>query len=101
MQQSSVIFGALVVAFLVYITMEGHLPQYMTLLGIGQGSSTAASNTSLSSLSLTGLNATGGGSAGIGTTGLTTAQQQTNAINAQMLALGGGAFGNTFNTGHA
>jgi hypothetical protein len=34
MGQSSVIAGALTIAFLVFITCNGHLPKYLQLLGI-------------------------------------------------------------------
>lgn len=40
MQQSNVIFGALTVAFIVFVTLRGELPEYLSLL---RGSSSLAS----------------------------------------------------------
>jgi hypothetical protein len=34
MRQSSAIFAAIAIAFVVFITMNGHLPKYLKLLGI-------------------------------------------------------------------
>lgn len=35
MSRTSIIFGALVVGFLVYATLQGHLPGYLYSFGLG------------------------------------------------------------------
>lgn len=35
LNQSSAMFGALVIAFIVYITVRGQIPAYLAVLGIG------------------------------------------------------------------
>lgn len=40
MSQTSVIFGALLVGFLVYITAKGQLGAYLNIMGLGTGGTT-------------------------------------------------------------
>lgn len=47
MQQSNVIFATLLIAFVVFITVRGELPTYLSLLRGAGGGSGAASNTPL------------------------------------------------------
>jgi hypothetical protein len=35
MSQTSIIAGALVIAYIVYVTVKGELPAYLSMLGIG------------------------------------------------------------------
>lgn len=44
MQQSNVIFGALLAAFIVYITTKGELPTYISLLRGGAGKTDAVTS---------------------------------------------------------
>jgi hypothetical protein len=37
MSQSNIIVGALVIAFLVFISVRGELPKYLTVVGLGSG----------------------------------------------------------------
>jgi hypothetical protein len=37
MNQTSIIAGALVIGFIVFITVRGELPQYLGVFGIGSG----------------------------------------------------------------
>lgn len=45
MQQSNFIFGMILIAFIVFITVRGELPTYLSLLR-GSGNSTTANNVS-------------------------------------------------------
>ena len=47
MRQSTVIFGVMIFAFVVYITMRGQLPDYLALFSSGK-SSTASTNSAAS-----------------------------------------------------
>ena len=51
MKQSGVIFGSLTIAFVVYITMKGHLPQYLALI-TGSGAATSTTSTTTSGMGL-------------------------------------------------
>jgi hypothetical protein len=44
MSQTSVIFGALLVGFVVYVTSRGQLPAYLAVLGFGGSSSNASTS---------------------------------------------------------
>jgi hypothetical protein len=54
MSQTSVIFGALLVGFIVYVTSRGQLPQYLAIFGFGTTTSLVTSgSTSLPTSSTT------------------------------------------------
>lgn len=36
MSQSTIVFGSLIFAFLVFITVRGELPKYMAVVGLGK-----------------------------------------------------------------
>ncbi len=54
MQQSNVIFGALLIAFIVFITLRGELPTYITILRGGNVSPSQATSTAANSSGLSG-----------------------------------------------
>lgn len=60
MQQSNVIFGSLLLAYIVFITLRGELPAYITILrggGAVAGSSSSPSNNSALPSSIPPINA--------------------------------------------
>jgi hypothetical protein len=50
-QQSNVIFGALLIAFIVFITLRGELPTYLTILRGGGATATSTSSAATPSAS--------------------------------------------------
>jgi hypothetical protein len=46
MSQTSIIFGALLVGFIVYVTAKGQLPAYFAVLGLGTSTTPPATTTS-------------------------------------------------------
>lgn len=81
MSQTSIIAGALIVAFIVFITVRGDLPGYLQVLGVAGGGTAMASITGPGGVSVTvgapgssgavwqpGTPCPAGGSGGLGTT---------------------------------
>jgi hypothetical protein len=75
MNQSTIIAGAIVLGYIVFITLRGELPCYLKVLGIGSGGSncpannpqsTAAQYLTPTGISSTSITTTSGGGIGVG-----------------------------------
>lgn len=61
MSQTSIIAGALIIAYIVFVTVRGELPAYLAMLGVGGSSAVTPSGCATSTGGTSGTGGTGGG----------------------------------------